>query len=70
MYVCMYLGLGEWRKCSEVIETKVQMLQFGTLVQIIQLCKLVPAKVKCFDGRKKLQRLVHEKQSIACTGDK
>lgn len=62
--------LGEGSKCSEVIETEVQMLQFGTLVQIINLCELVPAKVECFHSRKKLQRLVHENQTIACTRDK
>ena len=59
--------LGEGCKCSQVIETKVQMLQFGTLMQIIYLCKLVPAKVKRFNRRKKLQRLVHENQAITRT---
>lgn len=64
----MYLAEG--CECSEVIETKVQMLQFRTFIQIIHLCKLVPAKVKRFNSRKKLQRLIHENQAIACTRDK
>lgn len=59
--------LGEGSKCSEVIETEVQMLQFGTVFEIIKLCKLVPAKIKGFDRREKMQRLIHENQTIACT---
>ena len=53
-----------------MIETKVQMLQFGTLMQIIYLGKLVPAQVKCFHCRKKLQRLVHENQTVTGARDK